>query len=79
MIRATIAHRSGTLRLLVDAGADLNLHNEVRLLWTLHCTMYNKLTYKGHSMPNNGQRMTLHVLAKFALYLYLYIKGPFYV
>ena len=41
MIRATIHHRSGALRLLVDAGADLNLHNEVRYKVTMDTTLHH--------------------------------------
>ena len=40
MIRATIHHRSGPLQLLVDAGADLNLYNEVRYEVTMDTTLH---------------------------------------
>ena len=42
VIRATVWHRSGALQLLVDAGADLNLQNEVSCKVTMDCcTMYH--------------------------------------
>ena len=41
MIVATINHMSGALRLLVDSGADLNLHNEVRYKVTMDTTLHH--------------------------------------
>ena len=38
MIRATVEHRSDVLRVLVDAGSDLNVQNEVRYTVTVAST-----------------------------------------
>ena len=35
MIRATVGHESDILRVLVDAGSDLNVQNEVRYTVTV--------------------------------------------
>ena len=35
MIMATVEHRSDVLRVLVDAGSDLNVQNEVRYTCTV--------------------------------------------
>ena len=35
MIRATVEHDTNVLRVLVDAGSDLNLQNEVRYTVTV--------------------------------------------
>ena len=35
MIMATVEHRSDVLRVLVDAGSDLNVQNEVRYTVTV--------------------------------------------
>ena len=41
MIRATERYRSGALRLLVYAGADVNLQNEVRYKVTMDTAVYH--------------------------------------
>ena len=35
VIKATVGHRSDVLRVLVDAGSDLNVQNEVRYTFTV--------------------------------------------
>ena len=41
MISATVQHRSGALRELVRAGADLNLQNEVRYTVTVDTALHH--------------------------------------
>ena len=43
MIIATVKYRYGALRLLVDAGADLNLQNEVRYEVTMYTALHHVL------------------------------------
>ena len=49
VIRATLLHRSGALHLLVDSGADLNLHNEVRYKVTMDTTLHHVLFLSIHT------------------------------
>ena len=39
VIQATVEHQSGALQVLVSAGADLNLQNQVRYTVTVDCNV----------------------------------------
>ena len=41
MIKATVEYESGTLRELVNAGADLNLQNQVRYTVTVDTALHH--------------------------------------
>ena len=54
MIRATVEHESDVLRVLVGAGSDLNLQNEVRYTVTVATSHHCQLSILGGShCPND--------------------------
>ena len=54
MIQATVVHQSDVLRVLVGAGSDLNLQNEVRYTVTVATWYHPQLSILGGShCPND--------------------------
>ena len=54
VIQATVEHRSDVLRVLVGAGSDLNLQNEVRYTVTVATWYHPQLSILGGShCPND--------------------------